>query len=291
MDFVRIRVSILIILLLFTLTFEIFLITSRDNSYNNRHYIHSPCIPKRILQVMLLESDVKEIPEIISTLIQTWKDMNPEYEHIFFQRSEADVFMKSMGSRINKAYKALKPYAFQCDLLRVCWLHRHGGVYSDVLQRPYVSLDEIIDPTVSFVGICDRKYMQKVGPYVANGFLAAEAGDPLLARIIDIILDNVENRYYGKNALDPTGPGAYGKAVKEFTRMRRMCPGVHYYGCRKMELLGFKGVELWRNTRAVIKNKDKNERFWLPGGNSYNVLYNQKNIYVTSEIIESDKED
>jgi hypothetical protein len=76
----------------------------------------------------------------------------------------------------------------------------NGGVYCDNKIVPTRPFD-------SFLPEMGGWFPYDIGSHgIWNGFMAFPPGDPLMAKALDLIYDNVARRYYGTSTLDPTGP-------------------------------------------------------------------------------------
>jgi hypothetical protein len=92
-------------------------------------------------------------------------------------------------------------------------LYRYGGVYIDTKATTMIPLREMIDPESRLTAFLDY-----VPNCIHNGFVAAEPNHPLIGRVIDRIVRNVQRGYYGECQLDITGPMVWGR---EFNLMLR----------------------------------------------------------------------
>jgi mannosyltransferase OCH1-like enzyme len=86
-------------------------------------------------------------------------------------------------------------------------LYKFGGVYADAKTKLLRPLDEIIRPDDELVLVRDLPKQ-----CLLNGFIACRAEHPLLKHAIDISLERIEAREYGKDALDITGPSIFARA-------------------------------------------------------------------------------
>jgi hypothetical protein len=150
---------------------------------------------------------------------QKWKDLNPEYNIVWFNDCMMNKFMEGFSDRINTAYKTLKPGAYKADLWRLCILYKYGGVYVDSYSTPYVGLDTIlqrslVDKNSYFISVLDNSL---AGSGIHNGFIMCRREHPILLQAILDIVENVENRYYGDNPLSVTGPLALKKSIEKVT--------------------------------------------------------------------------
>ncbi len=165
-------------------------------------------IPRIIYQTF----ETYEVPDGMFKSINSWLDLNPEYEHYFFDEEDRINFIENhFDSRVLNCYLNLIPGAFRADLWRCCVLYEMGGVYVDADMICLKSLNDLIKDIDTFITCRDDPMSTK---FLANGFIASIPKHPFLKKQIDNIVDNVENllvRYY----LDISGPGLLGKSVNE----------------------------------------------------------------------------
>jgi hypothetical protein len=170
-------------------------------------------IPKTIYQTW----KTKDVPQQMRFSIQSFIDLNPEYEHRLLDDAECrDFIAEHFPGRVLRAYDKLIPGAYRADLWRYCWLYTHGGVYIDVDSRAFAPLSTAISETDTFVAVRVANPGKKVWPGIYQGFLACEAAHPFLKATIDLVVSNIENDFFGECPTEPTGPVALGVAVNRF---------------------------------------------------------------------------
>jgi len=164
-------------------------------------------------------SDLVENAEIPLKIFQTWhttnlppkmrfyvdkliKD-NPEFSHYLFDDKDCRNFIEEFFPYdVLDAYDRLIPGAYKADLWRCCVLYIHGGIYLDIKYQ-CVKGFKLIALTDKEYYVRDRKY-DEVGIY--NALMICKAKSPILMKCIQRIVENVNNQFYGKNPLQPTGP-------------------------------------------------------------------------------------
>ena len=159
----------------------------------------TPVIPLHIYQTW----HTKKLPERMQEWVDKLQRMNPEFTHHLYDDADCEQFIrKHYGEDVAKAYTTLVPEAYKADLWRYCVLHQNGGIYLDVkfCTIGSVRLSELVDKEY-FV----RDTEVSTGG-VANGFMVCRPGNPKLWNCIQRIVENVKNRFYGDNPLEPTGP-------------------------------------------------------------------------------------
>jgi len=152
-------------------------------------------IPKLIHQTWK-ESVTKEKYPNMSRFIKSWKHKG--WDHWFYDDEAAEKFIsKHFPPQVKEAYDALLPPAFKADLFRYCVLFIHGGVYADIDVLSTGDLDIAIDDNVGFFVPNDQ-----FNACLWNGFIASAPGHPILADIIETIVNNVRERFTGKDILN-----------------------------------------------------------------------------------------
>lgn len=170
-------------------------------------------IPKKIYQVWLqAEPDSYgdlQVPEDMKSVIQTWKDLNPDYEYELFNEEKIKTFfVENFPPIYLETYNLLLPRAFRADFWRYCILYKYGGVYSDSKMTLLKPLSQIIRPNDEFIVCTDNNDL------IAIAFLAFPPKHPLLEHIIFQIINNVVQRYKSDSPLALTGPLLFGRIIR-----------------------------------------------------------------------------
>lgn len=163
-------------------------------------------IPRLIHQTF----KTNDVPKGMSDSINSWKHLNPEYEHYFYDDEKCIDFINNFfGKKVLNAYLDIIPGAFRADLFRCCILYEKGGVYVDSDMICLKSLSEYILPNDTLIIGRDDPMSKK---FLYNAFIATTPKNPIFKRMIDEIVDNVINRrklFY----LEISGPALLGKVV------------------------------------------------------------------------------
>lgn len=119
------------------------------------------------------------------------------WEYRFYTDADIATFLDAnFPPSVKQAYDSLIPGAFKADLFRYCVLLIHGGLYADVDILLETSLDDAIAPDVGFVVPRDdpgRDLGQQMCLW--NGFMAAAPGHPYLAKTIELVVNQIRNRF------------------------------------------------------------------------------------------------
>lgn len=138
-----------------------------------------------------------------------------DYTCVYFDDNECERFVEKKCPHYLKAYRSLIPGAYKADLFRLLIIHEYGGVYNDISHKYLIPIDDVVSEDDEFIIPVDWEGTGR-GGYLYNAFMAAYPQHPLIKYMIDDIIININNRYYGRNVLDITGPHAVGKSFNMF---------------------------------------------------------------------------
>jgi len=164
-------------------------------------------IPKNLF--MLWE---KKLPPVMYEYYLNLKKENPDFNIEIKDENDCRKFIQeNFDKKVLDAYNCLIPVAYKSDLARLCYLYKLGGIYLDTKFVPVngTKLSHLITKD-HFVRDVDYS-----GSGIYNGFMVSHPNNPLLLKIINEIVANVNNKYYGKSALEPTGPLLHNKMIKD----------------------------------------------------------------------------
>ena len=147
----------------------------------------------------------RDVPQEVNDLIDRVKSENPEFEYYLFDDNDCRDFIEEhFDEYVVDAYDTLIPGAFKADLWRLCVLYIHGGIYMD-LKIKNVEGVKLISFTDKEYFVRDLETRSGING-VYNVFMAAKPRNPKLKKAIELIVENVQNRFYGNSSLDITGP-------------------------------------------------------------------------------------
>ena len=151
-------------------------------------------VPKIIHQTWF-EPITKEKYPNFSRFIESWKKSGWEYN--FYDDESAREFLSThFPPEVGEAYDSIIPGAFKADLFRYCVLLIRGGVYADVDVLIETNLDDAIANDIGFMTPIDEPGVDvEHRSCLWNGFIATAPGHPFLARTIEIVVNNIRNRF------------------------------------------------------------------------------------------------
>lgn len=238
--------------------------------YNSKESV----IPLKIFQ----HWHTKELPPKMNETIIRLKNQNPEFEYNLYDDNDCRLFIQANFSKeILLAYDRLVPYAYKADLWRYCVLHIHGGIYLDIKYQCMNDF-KLINLTYKEHFVLERPHDWDDDSHgIYNALICSKPSNSILMNAINAIVDNVNNNYYGKNSLYPTGPGLLGKLyfnnntnIKDFELFYN-----HYeYEYIVTNQIIYKKIVILENYPEYRKEQQQNNK--LP---SYHTLWAERLIY------------
>jgi mannosyltransferase OCH1-like enzyme len=165
-------------------------------------------IPLKLFQTW----NTRKLPNKMNENVMNLQKQNPEFEYYLYDDNDCKEFIKSnFPSDVLNAFEALIPGAYKADLWRYCILYINGGIYLDIKYKCMNNF-KLIDLTYKEHFVLERPSFWDNGSYgIYNALICSKPKNTILLECINSIVDNVNNNYYGKNPLYPTGPGLLGK--------------------------------------------------------------------------------
>jgi mannosyltransferase OCH1-like enzyme len=309
---------------------KLFEINNQNNENNenneNNHEIISIGSCKKNYKLINLKTKVKliikknKILKIPKIIYQTYKnnnyhnyshfnsvqsliDFNPDYQYYFYNDIECREFIqKHYNENILNTYDLLYPVAYKADLFRYLIIYKYGGIYIDNKYLVRKSFDSIINENDQNLYCLDTK-----SDLLFNSLLISCPENINFKYIINNIVNNINNNFYGLCPLHPTGPRLFYEHFKNETiRLKHIIkqPSKNYLNCRIEDyeeniLLNtfYEGYYHNKNHRNQIKNDydfcHKNKFIYLKpfiiiDDYKFSILIN-KNIKFNVELIEDNK--
>ena len=239
-------------------------------------------IPKVIHKVYI--QDDGKIPNNLDKNIKdahdSWIEMNPKYKIKYWSLDDCREYLKNnFPSNYLESFDCIQSYSGKCDFFRYCVVYNEGGWYSDWKEICLVDnlLNNILDNN-GFVYFYDKGIPHTINnKCVVSGFFGSISKHPILKISIDLVIENVKNKYYGKMGLDPTGPCLFGKAIIEYNKENTKIDSQGEFNHK----LGKGGHYYHNELGKIIQHKCSNcgvGQNWK-NGNNYNDLWNQGKYY------------
>jgi mannosyltransferase OCH1-like enzyme len=233
----------------------------------NKIIYKTTSIPKVIMQTG--KDDVINMANYNAIL--TFIEFNPEFTYMYYDDNDIIKFLKSkFPKKYLDAYNKLIPGAYKADFFRYCFLYIYGGFYFDNKQINRNPLNIFLNEQDLYLclDINSTRYYNAIMFSVPNHIV--------MKKCIEKCVKNIENKYYGESALEPTGPILLYQVAKEYK------PSFYY----KLDYLKLLDVDI-RNKSIIIDdnenilvnicykgyyNKEKNDNY-------YDKYWKNKQIY------------
>ena len=227
---------------------------------------YNPIIPLKIFQTWT----TKDLPEKMKERVEELKAINPRFEHYLFDDNDCREFIaKHFDKQVLNAYDRLIPGAYKADLWRYCVLYIHGGIYMDIKLK-CINGFRLIELTENSHFVKDRNPPLTI----YNALMVSQKGNPFLWKAIYRIVFNVQNKIYGIDPLEPTGPLMLGKIILR-TKMLPNIDLYHYQGG---------GYIIYKN-RFIISteypeyNKEREKVYNSLNTKRYDAMWYERRIY------------
>jgi mannosyltransferase OCH1-like enzyme len=223
------------------------------------YYDSKQKIPKKIIQT----SRTNKYNSLLHyNAVQTFIELNPEYEYYFFTDIECREFIKNnFEEELLYTYDMLLPGAYKADLFRYCYLYINGGCYFDNKAILRIPLRDIIEKDFSNIYCKDN-----AEDLMFNAVIMTDKLSEDLRKSYEEVVQNVKSRFYGITPLDPTGPKLFNKYTNDKNViLKHFYHGKYYTGSKVI----IQNDKLLLNTHykgyyynQTIKRDDYNDMFF-----------------------------
>jgi hypothetical protein len=239
-------------------------------------------IPKQIF--LTYKSEFNELPQIVKDNIEKTKIINNGYEIRYYSDYEAIKFIEENFPEYLDDFNTLVPGAYKADLLRLLLLYKYGGIYNDIGNVYLEPISKFISSDDTLV-VCKDQGIPNLPPfYLYNAFIASIHEHPMIKKAIDVVIENVRNRFYGNTPLEPTGPGAFGKAFNlHFGRKEDETINVGIFDENTKIINNHDGIRNIDGTQLIKPKFDNYYETIYPEGREkgyYDNLWHNKKIYL-----------
>ena len=247
---------------------------------NDIYNIKNIYIPKVIYKTGPFKKN--KLPNEIKELFKKIILLNPDYKIEYYDDNECyNLIKNNFDNEVLWAYNTLKPTAYKADLFRYCILYLYGGIYSDLTQDILVSLNKLIYDNNNNLLLCDDHDWGKTrgGKGIQISFIITQPKNEILKLMINKIIINCKNNYYGISPLSVTGPHMFKNLLEENKLLYKIigyCDG-DFIKCKKTNINLIKKYGI-NNHYSILYDKNK-ERI------HYGTLWKNKNIYNNNFLI------
>jgi len=137
-------------------------------------------IPKRIIQLWVDKTPVKRLPNApkypdkFLPYTQSIREMNPDYEYMFFDGPGVESFLKTEYPDYYDTYKRLPAFIQKLDFFRYVALYHYGGFYMDLDVHAFKPLDDSVRnhksvfPVDEYI-VSETQHLRRYRRFHANG--------------------------------------------------------------------------------------------------------------------------
>jgi Glycosyltransferase sugar-binding region containing DXD motif len=180
-------------------------------------------LPMPALHSIFLSSEKEALPHRIQVNIDSFKAHHPGLPHrLYDNESLRDFISKSFDREVLAAYDELVPFAFKADLGRYCLLYELGGLYADLSVFFYDRIFSEEDLSKLYIF---REASSGAPWSVSVSIIAAAPKMTVFENCIRKICEHAREKYYGDDALCPTGPHLFGAQIARSTELKNICAG------------------------------------------------------------------
>jgi mannosyltransferase OCH1-like enzyme len=212
----------------------------------------------------------KELPSLMKENYEQLVLQNPELKfHLYDEGACRQFIQDNFDLNVLNTYNSLIPCSYKSDLWRFCVLYINGGIYMDIKYKCVNNF--------KLIALTEKEYFVRDRPknMTYTALIVVNPKNPIMLKCINKIVSNVRNKYYGENALFPTGPGLLGTffSKKDFDDMELYFTDTttdHF----KKEYMVFKNSIILTYYDEYRKEQKKHQK-----NKYYATLWNERNIY------------
>lgn len=235
-------------------------------------------IPKWIFKTGPFTSD--SLPKLMKFIYEELVNNNPGYQLFYFSDDDCINYIRDYyGDEYVNRFECLIPGAYKADFWRYLILYKHGGCYSDFTQMMLTTFDELINDV-------DRVFVRdspEAHFALYNAFMCCKPKDKILERTIELVNQRIDNRDYGFNTLDVTGPRIFGSAYCDviYKGVQTDIPIEVKNGTKILDnFMMHEKYIVDENGKNVIIKKLHNHFTYLYGGRKhYGQLWHEKQVF------------
>lgn len=166
-------------------------------------------------------SNRSALPVYLNYLFNRLMSLSYDYRYVSTEARE-EYLKQNAPKEVYEAYLKLTDGAAQADLWRVTTLYEEGGIYMDIDATLVWPLSKLLK------GVKDALYIKiKNDTEITNYFLATAPNNPHFKKVLDAIVNNIENYDPKKGVYGTTGPKVFNDVLANETiqskRRRYVC--------------------------------------------------------------------
>lgn len=172
--------------------------------------------------------------------------LNPEYEQIIYTDEQVHDYVSSnYDADINKAFNKLTVMTAKVDFWRYLILYQKGGIYLDIDSTINTKIDTFLNTDD------DALITAETNPELfVQWALFFREKHPILERVIDNVVQNINEKKYQNDIVNTTGPGVFTNSLQQIHK------------AKYSEALKWSGVNIEFNKKFKIDNSSYSYRIY-----------------------------
>jgi mannosyltransferase OCH1-like enzyme len=212
----------------------------------------------------------KDLPPLMRKNYDFTVESNPKITfHLYDEEDCRQFIQKNFDSDVLNAYNSLIPCSYKSDLWRFCVLYINGGIYMDIKYRCVNGF--------KFIALTEKEHFvrDRYNIFVCTALIVTLPKNEIMLKCINQIVENVKNKFYGDNALEPTGPSLL---CKFFTQQEVNNMNFSFKDTNSETISEYYIVQ---EDRIILKEYKgyRDEQKQVQKNKYYADLWNEKNIY------------
>jgi len=210
----------------------------------------------------------KDLPPLMRKNYNFLVESNPKFTFHLYDEQDCRTFIKdNFEQNVLHAYNSLIPCSYKSDLWRFCILYINGGIYMDIKYKCVNNF--------KFIDLTEKEHF--VRDFNSNdtytALIVTLPRNEIMRKCIYQIVNNVKNKYYGNNMLEPTGPALLGKY---FTQQEKNSMEIYH-----SLLARINKYYIVKGDRIILRWYDgyREEQKKYQKLTHYSELWNEKKIY------------
>lgn len=165
-------------------------------------------IPKIIWQTY--KDPFSQLQPYMTNALNTWKELNPEFEYKYMDDSEAAQFvLNEYGQEWYNIFINLPVGVMRGDLWRYMIIYKYGGVYADLDTECLYPINSWLKEDYDMI-VCPETDI-----HFCQWTFASSAENPILKSVLDTIKEKLSNPEYGSPHFvhTHTGPAIWTEGI------------------------------------------------------------------------------
>lgn len=198
----------------------------------------------------------------------------PNINYVLFTDKSAEQFISDKSNDLLNMYNKLNPGAFKADLFRALYLYVNGGIYFDCKNILFDDISTIFAGSECYT-------QERAKDMICNGFIYNSLkNDTKMKAYLAEMIYNIFNNIYTKSHLSITGPGLFGKFIKNNIKLIHILDDGHEW--MNASYMGY--IDGSKN----ILLKDSYTNYYLENNYlntaHYGVLFQNRQVYKPNEL-------